>query len=127
MQGVETFWKILNTRFFVNAEDWTWDSSSRTHYNFWLATQGGGEMRLNGRDYQIRPGVAFLLNRTDVVTAASEPQLGLIGNFAAHFIPDLPSEDGLRLLADRLNGRSFRDCLWLMPALRDLTRDFAFG
>ena len=120
-------WQVLNCRFFVNSETWSWNSGARTHFNFWMATQGGGQLRLNGREYAIHSGVAFLFGRDDLVVGESDPENGKLGNFATHFLPDEASEEWMFGLAQRLNGRSFRDCLWLVPALRDLSRDFSFG
>ncbi|MBC2603138.1 AraC family transcriptional regulator [Puniceicoccus vermicola] len=127
MQGSERIWTMLNCRFYVNEEDWNWNSGSRPHFNFWVATQGGGAVRVNGVEYRLHSGVVFLFNRTDQVVARGDPEQGKVGNFATHFIPDSLSEPELEMLSRRLSGRSFRDCLWLMPALRDLSRDFSFG
>lgn len=125
MDVVDNPWQVLNCRFFVNEENWRWDSRGRTHYNFWVATQGAGRMRVNGDWFVVHPGVAFLFGRDDHLVGESEPDLGKLGNFAAHFLPSGDEDEGLGELAARLNGRSFRDCLWLIPALRDLSRDFS--
>jgi len=117
-------WKVLNCRFYENPSPWNWQSSQRFYCNLWIAAAGEGELRLNGIRRAVRPGTAFLILPGDEISGRGAGEGRRIENFAAHFLPD-PEDDGWRDVPDRINGRSFAQCLWLIPLLRDLSRDLS--
>lgn len=116
--------KVFNCRFYENPSPWNWQSPHRCYCNLWIAASGAGELRLNGIQHAVRPGTAFLILPGDEVFGHGVGDGRRVENFAAHFLPD-PKDDGWSDARDRINGRSFAHCLWLIPLLRDLSRDLS--
>ncbi|MFP4351388.1 MAG: helix-turn-helix domain-containing protein [Puniceicoccaceae bacterium] len=124
MNTTATTWKVLNCRFHENPPPWRWHTFGRSHCNLWIASAGKGGFRLNGRSFAFDGGTAFLILPGDEVLAVGADDGRRVENFAAHFIPD-SIDEALLAARDRINGRSFSRCLWLIPLLRDLSHDFS--
>ena len=94
---------------------WTWKMRIENHYNFWVPLEGSGQLRVNGTDYPLLPGTAFLFAPGDQVDAghtAHKP----ISNLAIHLHPLTNGQPDLRFPGLSFHGVQMRN----LPLLREL-------
>lgn len=69
---------------FVSERNWRWTTTIHGYYNLWIALRGSGTMRVDGLEFPITPGTAFVLAPGQSVDAGHDPA-DPIHNLAVHF------------------------------------------
>ncbi len=71
-------------RCFVSERRWRWTTRIPDYCNLWIALRGTGAMRVDGVDYGLAPGTAFVLAPGQRIDAEHDPA-DPIHNMALHF------------------------------------------
>jgi AraC-like DNA-binding protein len=108
----------------TNEEAWYWVSERAGYWNLWICQEGSATIVYEGKEYQVRPGMAFLFapDATILGTALAGPSL--MKNFAMHF--QLSAQD-TKLLRGKVLGQIIRETDTVYSLIRAVIRLSAFN
>ncbi len=75
--------RVRHFGLYVCEPAWSWSPPVFTDFDFWIVLEGRGEFRINGEMTELRPGVGFLIQPGDQVSALHDPDKPL-EVFASH-------------------------------------------
>lgn len=129
--------KILHSHKLQNGPRWIWESwhNQWSGYHLWLILDGQGELAMKTREFQIKPGVCFVLPMEERFSATQDP-LDPLCIMGVHFddpapaalppvyniVPDSVFFPKLidRCIEEHHVGHPSHACIWLQAALCEL-------